>query len=190
MNSKKLFVISDMHYGHKNIIEYCKRPFETVNEMNEIMRTNWNNTVGQNDVVINIGDLSANIRTDNQQEELKKYLLSLNGTKILLRGNHDHFSDDFYKQSGFRIVQDYMSIGKYFICHYPIYTESKYSKPVDTRMKKIFNNSECTEIIHGHTHNNQGNVIKSLWKDKIPRYNCSVEVINFTPIPFEDLIKN
>jgi len=29
------FVVSDLHLNHDNIIEYCDRPFESVEEMNE-----------------------------------------------------------------------------------------------------------------------------------------------------------
>ena len=33
----KVFVTADNHFYHKNIIKYCKRPFNSVREMNEYM---------------------------------------------------------------------------------------------------------------------------------------------------------
>ncbi len=46
-NEDPLFFTADTHFGHKNIIEYCQRPFIDVEEMNEAHIDNWNRTVGR-----------------------------------------------------------------------------------------------------------------------------------------------
>ena len=37
----KIFITADHHFHHKNIIEYCKRPFKTVEEMDNIITEKW-----------------------------------------------------------------------------------------------------------------------------------------------------
>lgn len=52
------FYIADMHFGHKNVIRYDNRPFDSIEEMDKAMITLWNETVGDNDVVYILGDFS------------------------------------------------------------------------------------------------------------------------------------
>ena len=44
--------ISDHHFNHDKIIEYCNRPFANVEEMNNYMIKQWNSVVGKNDMKI------------------------------------------------------------------------------------------------------------------------------------------
>lgn len=98
----KYFVISDTHFNHKNIIGYCNRPFKDVDDMNKTMIKLWNETVSNNDVVLHLGDVAF-----GNKEEAKKILQQLNGRKVLIRGNHDCWSDSFYKECGFEQVSRY-----------------------------------------------------------------------------------
>ena len=72
-----LFVISDTHFGHANIIKYCNRPFSSVEEMNERMIENWNSVVTVQDHVYHLGDVYFGNETSN-------FFHRLNGKKRLI----------------------------------------------------------------------------------------------------------
>lgn len=119
----KYFTISDTHFGHENIIQYCNRPFKNVEEMDKILIKNWNETVSNKDVVIHLGDFAF-----CSKERAREICSELNGRKILIKGNHDNWPDEFYKEIGFDYVSKYPIIwggtpdnnGFYIMSHAPL----------------------------------------------------------------------
>ena len=79
----RIFFTADTHWGHRNIIRYCQRPFVDVEEMNEALITNWNNTVGKDDIVFHLGDFAM-----GGSAEWCRLLERLNGRIYLILGNH------------------------------------------------------------------------------------------------------
>jgi calcineurin-like phosphoesterase family protein len=103
----KYFFTADEHFSHKNIIKYCNRPFQSIEEMNEEIIKRHNEIVSENDVVIHAGDFTLLGPT---QYEL--FSNKLNGTKIYLNGSHDRR----LKQNQ---IWERMIDGKYVVvCHY------------------------------------------------------------------------
>ena len=51
-----LYVSSDHHFGHEEIIQSCRRPFSSVEEMNEIMLERLNDRVKSSDTLFLLGD--------------------------------------------------------------------------------------------------------------------------------------
>jgi len=80
-----IFLTSDTHFFHRNILQYCNRPFSTVEEMNDALIKNWNTVVKPNDIVYHLGDLTLSTRVELVDEILGR----LNGTIRLVKGNHD-----------------------------------------------------------------------------------------------------
>lgn len=80
----KIFFTSDHHFGHANIIKFCNRPFENVEEMNEEMIRRWNEKVKLEDTVYHLGDFGFKNKTN-----LANILYRLNGKKYLIIGNHE-----------------------------------------------------------------------------------------------------
>ena len=54
---QKIFFTSDPHYGHRNILNFCNRPFKDTKEMEKALIENWNSVVGDNDIAFILGDV-------------------------------------------------------------------------------------------------------------------------------------
>lgn len=86
---QNLFFTSDLHFGHRNVINFCNRPFTDIKEMSEKLIENWNAVVTDNDIVFVLGDTFW----FNDSRTIKKVLEQLNGKEIyILPGNHCDFA--------------------------------------------------------------------------------------------------
>lgn len=79
-----IYFTSDTHFFHANVIDFCHRPFLTVDEMNDYLVEIWNLTVNENDTVYHLGDISF-INQDDTSEIISK----LKGKIYVAKGNHD-----------------------------------------------------------------------------------------------------
>ena len=55
LDKDKVFFTSDTHFNHEKIIEYCKRPFSSVEEMDKKLVSNWNEVVSEGCTVFHLG---------------------------------------------------------------------------------------------------------------------------------------
>jgi len=111
-----VWVCSDHHLGHTNVIKYCSRPFKNVNHMDHCLINNWNAVVKDNDLVIHLGDLSF---------VSGNYLHHLNGKILLVKGNHDN---KMYDPLFYNVVKHLsVEIGGYkcFLRHRPVFPDDK-----------------------------------------------------------------
>lgn len=115
----KIYVTSDTHFNHKNIIDYCDRPFKDVYDMNETIISNWNNIVEPNDIIYHLGDFGF-----GSKEELQEIFDRLNGQKYLIMGNHDYkFGKKNFLTLGFiEVYNTKYELDKYILSHEPIKT--------------------------------------------------------------------
>lgn len=141
------YFIADTHFNHENIIKYCNRPFKNSLEMNEYIINKWNSVVKENDIVYHLGDVGF-----GTTEELKILVDRLNGTKILLRGNHDlKRGVNGWKEVGFsEVYKNKIELGNLILTHFPVeLTEVGkinvfghiHDKPLDVKYDK--NNHIC-----------------------------------------------
>ena len=95
--SGRRWVIADTHFGHANAIAYCGRPFADAAEMEEALVRNWNARVGKGDAVFVLGDFTLTAR----KPEIARLCARLNGSKVLIMGNHDVRKPKDYVECGF-----------------------------------------------------------------------------------------
>ena len=161
-----IYFTSDTHFGHKNIIEYCKRPFTSVDEMTEGMIHMWNQATNEDDVYF-LGDFAF-----MGSKQTKEVFDRLKGRKHLIRGNHDNGNTT---KLGWTSVQDMLEIRPKIVvqgddgedvehkihivmCHFPILS---------------WNNMAHGSVqLHGHCHG-------TLHNDKGLRMDVGVDPNNF-----------
>lgn len=168
------FFTSDTHFGHKKVIEFCKRPFRDTQEMEETIIKNWNSIVKPNDLVFHLGDVFFCGKT-----KAKEIMDQLNGRKILIRGNHDWWKDEKYIQLGFERVSDAgYSISEWDaqMSHFPYKGEE-----IDERIfdHQLFDDGRW--LLHGHVH--------CAWKTKKKMINVGVDVWDFKPVSEDEIMK-
>lgn len=97
-HKKKIFFTADWHVGHAKSIEYDERPFKDLDHMHRVLVNNYNSTVPDNGICYFLGDMGLASR-----ETFEKIVGELNGTKILVLGNHDKGVNRMYNL-GFDVV--------------------------------------------------------------------------------------
>lgn len=165
------FLVSDWHFSHVGATVWKfddgtkQRPFDNIEEMDEAIVERHNSVVRPKDKVYVLGDCAMN-------RKALRHIERLNGDKVLIKGNHDMAPvEDFLKY--FRDIRAYHVMDKLLLAHIPVHPASL---------------ARWRGQIHGHLHTDR--VMK--WGDVVcyedPRYyNVSVEQINYTPVPFEQV---
>jgi len=169
-----VFLVSDTHFGHKGVCHFTRndgvtklRPWDTPEEMDEEMVKRWNERVKPTDKVYHLGDVVINRKSLSVMHRL-------NGDKVLIRGNHDIFKDEDYREH-FRELRAYHVMNGMILSHIPLHPDSLGRFGVN---------------IHGHLHSNRVMTeVRGEYKIDV-RYHCvCVEQTDFTPILFEDVLK-
>lgn len=175
-----IFFTSDLHFGHANIIRFDNRPFTSVEEMDAELIRRWNNKVSPNDTVYILGDISW--YNDQKTSEI---ISSLNGHKILIKGNHDRVHGKV--RHCFDEITDYKEIvlegNKHItLCHYPIV---------------FFNRHHYgSYMFYGHVHNSHEWNMTENYKFELEQldikcnmFNVGCMIWNYEPVTFEEVIK-
>jgi len=176
--TKNIWVISDTHFNHANILKFEDRvgkavrgQFSSVEDMNEHMIQRWNEVVKPGDKVYHLGDV---VFGDNKVEWLDTHMPRLMGSKRLVFGNHDepsHFvgKGHFQKTSLWRIFKEFNIL----LTHVPVH-ESTVMEGRGGSIRPMLN-------VHGHIHQNES-------PSQFHHCVC-VEHTDYRPVNIEDLAK-
>lgn len=135
-----VYAIGDLHLGHKNIIELEDRPFPDLDVMHQTIIDHWNMAIGEEELVIVLGDVTF------KPQKGDEIVPQLNGTKWLIRGNHDKsIKDSRFKKMGFERVYPYKV---------PQVLRCKATPPVDYILSyfPVENVPDGWLNVHGHLH--------------------------------------
>lgn len=187
-----VYFTSDLHFGHKNIIKYCNRPWDDVESMNEGLISNWNAVVRPEDTVVVLGDVALG------RHEVGLGLVSrLHGIKLLIPGNHDECWSGHKKPNrrkyedvgflvsavethyNFPLISSDHGYGVEYpvtISHFPFEGDSH----GEDRYKQYRPRDNGQWLLHGHVHD--------AWRIKYQQINVGVDVWNYEPVAEERIL--
>lgn len=166
-----VWIWSDLHFGHNNIIEFSNRPYMNTDEMNEDLVFRFNEYVNPEDTSIWVGDVS--FMKDGPTSDI---LDRFNGDKILIVGNHDFKGKhpkqmtQFKEQYMFHVYEN--DTVQLMFTHYPI-TNNILPWPWIN--------------VHGHIHVDITNSNSNFLTDQHINVNC--EFHQYKPITLAQIIK-
>lgn len=180
----EVWFTSDTHFGHKNIIKYCDRPYKDVNHMTEMLVRNWNSCVAPEDYVWFLGDAVMGNR-----EETLQTLKRLNGHKDLIFGNHDYCWEGGHPKKWETYLPlyaqhfDTMARGATIdiagewvdLCHFPFAGDSGNMD----RFPEYRPDNHGQWLLHGHMHD--------AWKVKGRQINVGVDVWDYSPVHIDQI---
>lgn len=180
-DGSKIFMTSDTHWNHSNILKFCDRPFKDVEEMNQKLIENWNKKVPHDGLVFHLGDFAWG----GGYEGWKKIREQLNGDIILIEGNHDRKNlTTTAREELFKFVTWQMLIEiegrKVLLNHFPFLCYAgTYREP-----KKL------VYSLYGHCHsgpNKKGQDIPRLVNCFPTQYDVGVDNNNYEPISWYEV---
>lgn len=164
------FFVSDHHFGHtKTLLEFKRadglplRDFPSVEAMNEHMVERHNAVVAPGDKVYFLGDVTMSHKNLH-------YLTRMNGRKVLIKGNHDIAKPSQYAPFFYDIRATHVLAGL-VLSHIPLHPQSM---------------DRWKANVHGHLHDR---IVMAGNEPDLRYINVSVELIDFTPVSLEDILK-
>lgn len=191
---KPTFFTSDLHIGHENSIKFDNRPFRDLDHMHKTFIANYNAQVPENGICYFLGDIAT-----HNSELAKDFISQLNGTKVIIVGNHDKNYNALYN-IGFDVVLNSATI---YICgqrvtmsHCPLrgvfredVSDMKGAKSGDNWHGESKNQAFSIENegqfhLHGHIHSpNGGKSTKILNR----QFDVGVPCNKYKPVPISEI---
>jgi calcineurin-like phosphoesterase family protein len=196
LDLEKIFITSDLHLFHQNIIDYVKRPFEFspagCSQMNEFILQKFDE-LPEDCLIWNLGDVLLNRKISNDKASFVIWRMKQNRRMNLILGNHDIQNEKEKKQT---FIEHYTNLGFDKVFNAPIIFNDKYilsHEPVFIEKGSGYIN------LHGHTHDRfvQEDFFLSEYNKKYPKkkvapenyINVCMDANNFQILKLKDLIE-
>lgn len=154
------WIISDTHFGHKNIVKYAGRP----DNHERLMRESWQSLVGEDDVVLHLGDIAF-----MKPDALAKIVAQLPGHIVMLKGNHDKGAKT-YENMGIEFVR----LSFRHVLH---------------GRRILFSHYPLPELVKGEAINIHGHIHQKVMPAGKRCYNACVEHTNYSPVRLSDFLR-
>lgn len=165
-----IWYTADTHFGHENIIRFCKRPFKTASQMHGVMLENLWKVVQPEDDLWIIGDFAFGPKCKNSHYVEQIFNQLPGARQHLVTGNHDLAPTcdlPWSSISHFAELRDGPQNQLNTLCHYPMIT---------------WNHARRGALqLFGHVHNN--------WKGSRNSVNVGVDVWDFMPVKYDDIAR-
>lgn len=169
---EEVLVTSDQHFFHHNILRHCPdRPWGSVEEMNFAFIENWNAVVPTSGTVFTLGDWAMRLN-----EDTLAIRSLLNGTVILVPGNHDPMFSGHrkgreearrrFEDAGFIVADELIHMtltgsgGEHVpvrMCHFPTRPDAvEVDHTGRDRYREWRPEPDGRWLLHGHVHQNGG----------------------------------
>lgn len=169
---RKIYITTDWHLGHNMLWEEGHRPKDFEHRIID----NLEKTITRNDLLIHLGDVYF-----KNQEKWNNVCFTVDGHKVLVRGNHDKHGVSWFMDRGFDFVCDEFRLEifgkKILFTHCPV------------NMMSFINDRDVDFNIHGHSHGNAHRDEEhcDFYSDK--HIEVAIEKFNYNPILLETLLK-
>ena len=191
LEGQKIFLTSDLHVGHANILRFCNRPFLDIKDMSKGLIENWNRVVEETDIVFDLGDMFW----WDSRHDVRKFVDRLNGVIYKVPGNHDmdiHRLFELCKTEKVTLLDD---VNQVFVAG--LYSE-KPSKQLEFWVSHMpmatWPHFEHAPSFFGHIHSGplSDNAVDVPGHDLLLKknmYDVGVDNNDYTPIELRDALK-
>lgn len=170
-----IWFTSDTHFGHANVLAFCKRPWDDVDAMNDALVERINERVAPDDVLYHLGDFSFRATVEKAREIRHRIRCR---TIHWIPGNHDKDWSQPAVTGTFAVEPPICTLKldggrKIVMCHYPLMDWPGLA--------------HGAIHLHGHIHAAR---IYNEWNrsQRLLRYDVGVDANGYAPVSLDEIL--
>lgn len=172
------------HFGHDAMYTFRRkngekvRPYANAAEGDAVMVENWNRVVKKGDKVYVLGDVAF-------RPQHLEIMNALNGSKILIKGNHDNLQMSTYAKY-FKDIRATHQLANEILSHIPLHPQSLFRHKTGGYWLNV----------HAHLHSEAvmeeddgcpDDLMRPYMSEDVRYFSVCVERIGYTPISLEEI---